>query len=193
MLGEEGYFGIVDAQCVCGEVDTALMTFLLLSSTPQIYGTHKLTSMSKPNSRSTDRPSSTENEQGRYRLPSLICAECTRPRIRAVPTPIAIPANRVSRSRIMLLSALMPNPITKTTHPQASAHSGDTGFISLMLHGSTSRPTYGSLCSGIHKRLDRMTVHLNIDIQHMDVAECFRLRISSHINQTDNQSLQKTP
>lgn len=42
------------------------------------------------------------NEQGRWRSANFICALCTRPRIFAVPTPRAIPANRVSIRRMML-------------------------------------------------------------------------------------------
>lgn len=52
---------------------------------------------------------------GRYRSePIFICAECTRPRILAVPTPLAIPANRVSNNRMM---------------PHRSAQLGDTAAL----------------------------------------------------------------
>ncbi|KAG1782960.1 hypothetical protein EV702DRAFT_234392 [Suillus placidus] len=79
-------------------------------------------SMSSPRRRSTSRPSSLcelhdlggdigkegrptsiiVNEHGRCKSASRICALCTRPRIFAVPTPRAMPANRPSMRRIIL-------------------------------------------------------------------------------------------
>ena len=67
-------------------------------------------SISRPRRRSTDLPSITVKLQGKNRLPILIWAECTRPIMFAVPTPRAIPANRLSIRRMM---------------PQASAEAGD--------------------------------------------------------------------
>jgi len=78
--------------------------------------------MSSPRRRSTSRPSSwcelydwgryiakegrptsiIVNEHGRCKSASRICALCTRPRIFAVPTPRAMPANRPSTRRIIL-------------------------------------------------------------------------------------------
>lgn len=104
MFRQERNFGIVDSKGVCREVDIALMAFLYVSHV--LEGTKKLhTSISRPNRRSTDVPSRTENEQGRWRLPSLIWAEWIRPRILAVPTPTAMPANLESTSLMILSSA----------------------------------------------------------------------------------------
>ena len=77
--------------------------------------------MSKPRRRSTSRPcnetrmglgynykrycvctSITVKEHGKNKSASFICALCTRPRILAVPTPRAMPENRVSRRRMRL-------------------------------------------------------------------------------------------
>ena len=84
--------------------------------------------MSRPNSKSTDVPSRTENEHGRWRLPSLIWAEWILPRILAVPTPTAIPANLESTSLMILYISLLTHESIQLneTHPQASAHAGDT-------------------------------------------------------------------
>jgi len=48
------------------------------------------------------RTSMMVKEQGRNRSESFNCAECTRPRILAVPTPRAIPENLVSTRRMIL-------------------------------------------------------------------------------------------
>ena len=85
--------------------------------------------MSRPNNRSTEVPSRTENEHGRWRLPSLICAEWILPRILAVPTPTAIPANLESTNLIILIRQLVHHTRIdqlNETHPQASAHAGET-------------------------------------------------------------------
>lgn len=79
-----------------------------------------LTSMSRPKRRSTARPSRTENEQGRNMLPNLICAEWTRPRIRAVPTPSAMPAKRVSSSRMILVESATAIPRQRRMDSPAS-------------------------------------------------------------------------
>lgn len=81
------------------------MSFLRQDQLDSIKINSLLTSMSRPNSKSTDFPSRTEKAHGRCSSPSLICAECIRPRIRAVPTPKAIPAKRGSSNRMILFAS----------------------------------------------------------------------------------------
>jgi len=53
-------------------------------------------------SESVELTSITVNEHGKCRSASFNCALCTLPRILAVPTPLAIPANRLSTRRMIL-------------------------------------------------------------------------------------------
>ena len=100
-----------------------------ISSTAASKDHYSRTSISRPNSRSTDVPSRTENEHGRWRFPSLIWAEWILPRILAVPTPTAIPANLESTNLIILIRQLVHHiriAQLNEAHPQASAHAGET-------------------------------------------------------------------
>lgn len=131
--------------------------------------------MSRPNSSSTDLPSSTVNEQGRWRLPNLIWAECIRPKILAVPTPIAMPWNRVSSSRMILLVRLRHLNDTLQTYPQASAHSGETAHQPDSRRTKGIELTDGALCSRVDERLDGVTIDFHVDVQHRHATEGFRL------------------
>lgn len=65
-------------------------------------------------------PSITVKEQGKNMLPILICAECTRPRMVAVPTPFAIPPYRRSTSRIMLHAVAHSGDMIVTCAPEST-------------------------------------------------------------------------
>ena len=72
------------------------------------------------------------NEQPRLKSASLSGALCTLPKMLAVPTPRAVPENRLSTSCLILhqTSELDVNTEDENTHPQASAHLGLTKAIS---------------------------------------------------------------
>jgi hypothetical protein len=117
------------------------------------------------------RTSRTEKATGRCRSPSLICAEWILPKMLAVPTPCAIPANRVSTKRIMLQRQGVLQ--YRATHPHCSAQEGETANVSNGGRSLTNR----CLCARVYKCFHFVTIDLNIDVEHADVAKCFGLML----------------
>lgn len=94
----------MDAKNILLKVDARLMCFEHVETKEEVDVTALATSVKLSYNEGIRRrhTSMTVNEQGRYRSLTLICALCTLPKILAVPTPRAMPENRLSKRRVIL-------------------------------------------------------------------------------------------
>jgi hypothetical protein len=112
-------------------------------------------------------------EMGMKLEPSCMSTACTRPTILDVPTPLAMPAYRVSMSRV---------------RPSRSAHRCRPGQLLLSsrsercswieLRRRAYKRHYGVLCSAVDECCDRLAVDMTIDVKHHNPSK--RLRIVLH-------------
>ncbi|ORX74797.1 hypothetical protein DL89DRAFT_22945 [Linderina pennispora] len=104
-------------------------------------------SMSRPNSRSTCFPSITVNEHSSICPPTFICALCTRPRILACPTPRAMPANRVSSSRMIPQRSAQSGLIIVAWAPESTNALTGVPLTSTLMYSIVTCANDSGLCS----------------------------------------------
>ena len=105
MLREEAHLAALYPEHALLQVDNRLVRLQHVQPEEQVYvaALHAASEMVRRcEGRENVFTSMIVNEHGRNRFSSLSCALCTRPRMRAVPTPRAMPENRLSRRRMML-------------------------------------------------------------------------------------------
>jgi hypothetical protein len=111
------------------------------------------------------------NAQGRCRSAILSWAECTRPRIFAVPTPLAIPENRVSISRIILVPSANDSQVQLCHLPTLfGAFGAHCKHVRSKVWKQFNALTDGLLSTAINKSLHWRPINLEWDTIHYQLV-----------------------